>query len=73
MSSQGLTRPEGLVGRVTGRVGPDTVGEVIVGIRGGRETFYAYPWDGQETYEEGEEVLVVKYEPTRTVFVSRFD
>lgn len=33
----------GLLGRVTGTVGPGLVGEVIVRIRGGAEHFLAYP------------------------------
>lgn len=67
------TKPEGLVGRVTGRVAPGTVGEILVGIRGGREAFYAYPWDDKETIEEGEEALVIQYKPPRTVYVSRYE
>ncbi|MFJ8630345.1 hypothetical protein [Streptomyces sp. NPDC093568] len=33
----------GLMGRVTGTVGPGLVGEVIVRVRGGAEHFLAHP------------------------------
>jgi hypothetical protein len=33
----------GKVGRVTGRVGPGLVGEIMVSVRGGSEAFYAHP------------------------------
>ena len=36
----------GKTGRVTGRVAPGTVGEVMIAVRGGTEAFYAYPADG---------------------------
>jgi hypothetical protein len=68
-----LSRPEGLVGRVTGRIGPDTIGEIQVHIRGGVEAFYAHPSDGSEKVDVGEEVLVIKYKPPRTVFVTKWD
>ena len=62
----------GKVGRVTGVIGPGTVGEVMIPIRGGVESFYAYPADGTETIEAGVRVLVIDYEPPRTVTVSRY-
>jgi hypothetical protein len=62
----------GKIGRVTGLVGPGTVGEVMVPVRGGVESFYAYPADGAETIEEGARVLVIDYEPPRSVTVSRY-
>ena len=68
-----LVGPEGLVGRVTGRVGPGTVGEVIVVIRGGREAFYAYPADGHEEIPIGDDALVIEYIPPREVKVTKFD
>jgi hypothetical protein len=63
----------GKVGRVTGAVAPGTVGEVMIPVRGGVESFYAYPADGEETIEQGARVLVIDYEPPRTVTVSRFN
>ena len=61
----------GKVGRVTGAVAPGTVGEVMLPVRGGSEAFYAYPADGKETIEPGARVVVVDYEPPRTVTVTR--
>jgi hypothetical protein len=68
-----FTEPEGLVGRVTGKVAPGTIGEVIIGIRGGREAFYAIPYDGKEEIPIGADALVVEYQPPRTVLVCKFD
>ena len=58
------------VGRVTGRIGPGLVGEVMVPIRGGSESFYAYAADAGETFECGARVVVVDHEPPRTVRVT---
>ncbi|GGZ83787.1 hypothetical protein ACFOOM_15105 [Streptomyces echinoruber] len=60
----------GLLGRVTGTVGPGLVGEVIVQVRGGAEHFLAYPAAGGERIEPGTVVTVVEYLPPRTVYVS---
>ncbi|GAX49289.1 hypothetical protein SO3561_00777 [Streptomyces olivochromogenes] len=60
----------GLMGRVTGTVGPGLVGEVIVRVRGGAEHFLAYPAAAQERIERGTVVMVVEYLPPRTVYVS---
>lgn len=59
----------GLMGRVTGTVGPGLVGEVIVRVRGGAEHFLAYPATGTERIERGTVVMVVEYQPPRTVYV----
>jgi hypothetical protein len=59
----------GKVGRVTGTVAPDVVGEVMIPIRGGTEAFNARPADG-ETLTIGSRIVVVDYFPPRTVFVS---
>ena len=61
----------GKVGRVTGTVAPGTVGEVMLPVRGGSEAFYAYPADGEEEIPAGTRVVVVDYEPPRTVTVTR--
>jgi hypothetical protein len=61
----------GKTGRVTGRVAPGTVGEVMVSVRGGTEAFYAYPYDGSEQIPVGSQVVVLEYEPPRTVIVTR--
>jgi hypothetical protein len=61
----------GKVGRVTGLVAPGTVGEVMLPVRGGSEAFYAYPADGEEVLVPGTRIVVVDYEPPRTVTVTR--
>jgi hypothetical protein len=62
----------GKIGRVTGRVAPGTVGEVMLPVRGGVEAFFAYPADGSETVETGTRALVLEYEPPRTVMVTQY-
>jgi hypothetical protein len=57
-------------GRVTGRVGPGLVGEVMVSVRGGTEAFYAYADDPDEVIEVGVPVVIVEYHPPRTVYVT---
>jgi hypothetical protein len=61
---------EGKIGRVTGRIGPGTLGEVMVPIRGGTEAFHAYASDGDESIAVGARVVVVEYLPPRTVVVT---
>ena len=62
----------GTRGRVTGRIGPGLVGEVMIAVRGGSEAFYAHPIEPEETIEPGAQVLVVDFEPPRTVYVERW-
>lgn len=62
----------GKLGRVTGRVAPDTVGEVTVAIRGGSEAYFAYPYDGKEEILRGSQVLIVDAAAPRTVYVTAF-
>jgi hypothetical protein len=59
----------GLMGRVTGTVGPGLVGEVIVRVRGGAEHFLAYASNGTARIEPGTVVMVVEHLPPRTVYV----
>jgi hypothetical protein len=61
----------GKIGRVTGKVAPKKVGEVMVPIRGGSEAFAAYAAARDQTIELGERVVVVEYHPPRTVIVSQ--
>jgi hypothetical protein len=61
----------GMVGRVTGLVAPGAVGEVTLPIRGGSQAFHAYPSDGEEILAPGTRIVVVEYEPPRTVTVAR--
>jgi hypothetical protein len=60
----------GRQGRVTGRIGPGMVGEVVLAVRGGSEAFYAYPASPGETINVGELILVVEYDAPRTVYVT---
>lgn len=60
----------GLMGRVTGTVGPGLVGEVIVRVRGGAEHFLAYPASAGERMETGTVVVIVEHLPPRTVYVT---
>jgi hypothetical protein len=60
----------GKVGRVTGTIGPERVGEVMIAIRGGSEAFNAYAADTTDTISTGTRVVVIEYFPPRTVVVS---
>jgi hypothetical protein len=60
----------GKTGRVTGKIGPKLVGEVMLPIRGGSEAFYAYPINPTDEIPTGSLVVVVEYYPPRTVYVS---
>jgi len=62
---------EGKIGRVTGRIAPGLLGEVMVPIRGGTEAFNAYAADAQDEITTGSRVVVVEYHPPRTVVVAR--
>jgi hypothetical protein len=59
----------GKEGVVTGRVAPDTVGEVLLRVRGSSESFLAHPSDG-ETIPVQTHVVVLDYWPPRTVVVT---
>lgn len=60
----------GRQGRVTGKIGPGLVGEVMIPIRGGVEAFYAYSAIREEEIPVGSLVVVMDYHPPRTVYVS---
>lgn len=60
----------GKVARVTGRIGPGRLGEVMVQVRGGSEAFHAYGSDGDGEIVPGSRVVVVEYFPPRTVVVT---
>ena len=64
--------PVGCHGRVTstGGIRPGRTGEVMVAIRGGVEAFLAKDVDGG-AIDAYEEIVVVEYEPPRTVLVTR--
>ena len=59
----------GKIGRVSGGVGPDTLGEVMLEVRGGTAAYLARPYDGSSMYAVGERVLVMYLEPPQTVYV----
>ncbi|MFD8479141.1 hypothetical protein [Kitasatospora sp. NPDC059673] len=64
----------GLTGRVTGRIGAGLVGEVMVHVpeRLGTEAFLAYRATPGEPLAPGTMVVVVEYQPPRTVYVEPF-
>ena len=66
--------PIGCVGRVTsaGAIRPGRLGEVMVAIRGGVEAFLAKDADGG-AIDPYEEIVVIEYEPPRTVLVTRLN
>ena len=60
----------GKVGRVTGTIEPGKLGEVMIAIRGGSESYYAYAAEQEERIESGTRVVVLEHEAARTVIVS---
>jgi hypothetical protein len=60
----------GKVGRVTGTIEPGKLGEVMIAIRGGSESYFAYAADQEERIESGTRVVVLEHEAARTVIVS---
>jgi hypothetical protein len=60
----------GKVGRVTGTIAPQRLGEVMLPVRGGSEAFHAYAADREETIAPGTRVVVVEYFAPRTVVVT---
>ena len=59
----------GKIGRVTGRIGPGTIGEVMLPFRGGTNAFHAHPFDKTSIFPVGDKVLVIYFEPPQTVYV----
>ena len=62
----------GKVGNCTGAIEPGEMGEVMVPIRGGWESFYAYASDAAELLPAGTRVLVLDRKAPRTLIVSRY-
>lgn len=62
----------GYTGRVTGKIGAGLVGEVLVHVpeRQGTEAFLAYLAVPGEPLPVGTQIIVVEYQPPRTVYVS---
>ncbi|MFI9593553.1 hypothetical protein [Nonomuraea sp. NPDC052265] len=71
MEASGGSAVVGKQGRVTGKIGPGLVGEVMIAVRGGVEAFYAHPSVPGEEFGLGTIVVVVEYFPPRTVYVAR--
>ncbi|MBC6457649.1 hypothetical protein HKK72_07020 [Actinomadura sp. HBU206391] len=61
----------GKQGRVTGKIGPGLVGEVMIPIRGGVEAFYAHSVDPRDEIIVGAIIVVIEYHPPRTVYVAQ--
>jgi hypothetical protein len=59
------------LGRVTGTIAPNKVGEVMLSVRGGSEAFHAYADARDAVIERGERIVVIEHYPPRTVVVSR--
>jgi hypothetical protein len=66
--------PVGCVGRVSkqGAIRPGRLGEVLVPIRGGTESFLAQDVDGG-SIEADEEIVVIERIAPRTVLVTRLN
>ena len=62
----------GKIGRVVGAIEPGKMGEVMLPVRGGSESFWAYAAEQGESIPKGTRVIVVEHEPPRTVIVSRY-
>ena len=60
----------GKIGRVTGTIGPGKLGEVMISVRGGTESFHAYSSEDDQTIKTGTRIVVVEYFPPRTVVVT---
>jgi hypothetical protein len=58
------------IGRVTGRVCPGCIGEVVLPVRGGSEAFHAYAVEPDQIIEPGTRIVVIEFEEPRTVRVS---
>jgi hypothetical protein len=56
-------------GRVTGRISPGSIGEVVLPVRGGSEAFHAYAVEPDRIIETGTRVVVIEFEEPRTVRV----
>ncbi|WP_434619878.1 hypothetical protein [Arthrobacter sp. A5] len=59
----------GTIGRVTGRIGPGTIGEVMLPYLGGTMAFHAHPFNKTSGFAVDDEVLVIYFEPPQTVYV----
>jgi hypothetical protein len=60
------------IGRVTGRIAPGQIGEVVLNVRGGSEAFNAFAVDPTQVIEVGARVVVVEQDSPRTVRVEPY-
>jgi hypothetical protein len=58
--------------QVTGAIEPGSIGEVMVPVRGGAESYYAYATEPDESIPEGSRVLIIEQRAPRTVIVSKY-
>jgi hypothetical protein len=63
----------GKTGAVTGKVAPNSTGEVMVNVRGGSEYYFARAADGHEVIEKGSQVLIVNAAPGRILYVTALE
>ena len=63
----------GKTGSISGRVAPNSTGEVVVQVRGGTEYYFARSVDGHEVIERGTQVLIVNAAPGRILYVTALD
>lgn len=70
MSAEANSDLVGKIARVTGRIGPGEVGEVMLAVRGGTSAYHAYPADGVTVFRVGDKVLVIDYRSPQSVFVA---
>jgi hypothetical protein len=62
----------GKIGHCTSAIEPGEMGEVMIPVRGGSESYYAYATDPTDEIPEGSRVLVVDQQVSRTLIVSRY-
>ena len=61
----------GKIGRVTGRIAPGQIGEVMLAVRGGTSAYHAYPSDGVTVIPMGSRIHFVEYRPPQAVYVAK--
>jgi hypothetical protein len=61
----------GVAGFVTGKIAPDTLGQVTIGLEVGTETFSARSFVEGAIIPVGTEIVVNRFLPPRTVLVSK--
>ena len=64
--------PAGPVRWVRAATSAGGMGDVMVPIRGGSESYYAYASDPEETIPKGCRVVVLDQQAPRTIIVSRY-